>query len=173
ILNDNWTIYGSYAYNRAELTEDAPNLIGLRDGSRVDAFDGDRLPGTPESQGTVNINYHRPVADNLMMDIDYGFTSTSDVYTKTGLRGSGESLSGFTVHHLSAGISDETWSVRLFADNLFDKYAVTGVRNDKDYIDKRADGDGIGSNQFTLRRYYQNVIRPRTIGIDFRYRFDL
>ena len=98
-------------------------------------------------------------------------TSQSDVFTKIGdgddcCRDFGESLSGFTVHSGSVGLFTETWDATLFADNIFNKYAETGVRLDTSYL-----GYDGGPSNFTLRRYFNNMITPRTIGIDFRYRF--
>ena len=180
-ISDRWSIYGAYAYTDVELTKDAPNSIGVRTDPEdpmfnlpVDAFDGDRLPGTPENQGSFNVNYTRDVFQGMTLAIDYGFTSTSDIFTKTGLRGSGESLGGFTLHNASITFANDAWSAMLYTKNMFDKFARTGVRRDRDFIDKRADGDGIFSSgeQFTLRQYHHNVTQPRTIGVDFRYNFD-
>lgn len=170
---ERFILSGSYAYTNAELTEDAPGSVGVRGFTSVDAFDGDRLPSTPEHQGSLNLNFNQPLTNELTLDIDYGFVAQSNVYTKIGLRGSGEKLPGFAVHHLSAAFSVAQWSVRLFIDNLFDEYARTGVRNDPDWIDKREDGNGIGAESFTLRRYFYNVTRPRTAGVAIRYDFDL
>ncbi len=172
-LFDHFSVYGAYTYTNVELTKDAPNIIGVRNGLPEDAFNGDRLPATPEHQGSLNFNYNQQMGAELTLDVDYGFVVQSDVYTKTGLRGRGEALPGFAVHHFSTGISAEQWSLSLYIDNLFDKYAVTGVRNDRDFIDKRSDGNGLGANSFTLRRYYYNVIRPRTFGLNFTYDFNL
>jgi iron complex outermembrane receptor protein len=194
-INDHWALYGAYAYNETELTKDAPNSVGVRTGPEsaqinlpADAYDGDRLPGTPQNQGSLNLNYTRDIFQEMTVSVDYGFTSTSDVLTKTGLRGrnqadgtqtlqdtSGEALGGFTLHNLSLTFAKDTWSAILYTKNMFDKLAVTGVRRDSDYLDKRSDGEGIYSNgeQFTLRQYHHNVIQPRTIGVDFRYFFDL
>ena len=166
-INDSWAVYGSYAFTRAELAADSPGIVGVRSAPpNADAFDGDRLPGTPEHQGSFNVNYSRPTFGNLTLDVNYGLTSISDVYTKIGLRGSGEALGGFTVHNASISLSSDQWTATLFADNLTDKFARTGVRADTDFIDT------VGANDVALRRYYNNIIRPRSIGIDFRYRFD-
>jgi len=122
------------------------------------------LPGTPENQATLSVNYQRPIMGDKILDVNYGLTSISDVITKVGNRGSGETLGGYTVHNASVAVSTDIWAATLYADNMFDKYAVTGVRTDTDFI------DSIGG--FTLRRYYHNTLRPRTIGVDFRYSFD-
>ncbi len=181
-INDRWSMYGAYAYTDVELTKDAPNSIGVRTPPTVfppnlpvDAFDGDRLPGTPKQQGAFNINYTQDIFRDMTLSVDYGFTSTSSIYTKTGLRGGGESLGGFTLHNASVTFASDAWSAMLYTKNMFDKFAQTGVRRDTDFLDKRTDGDGIyvaPGNAFTLRQYHHNVIQPRTIGVDFRYSFN-
>jgi outer membrane receptor protein involved in Fe transport len=95
------------------------------------------------------------------LDASYGFTATSNVYTKVGLRGDGEILGGYTVHHASVGIGRDRWQATLYADNLTNKFAETSVRQDPTFI------RDVGG--FSLRRYFRNVIRPRTVGIEFRY----
>jgi outer membrane receptor protein involved in Fe transport len=150
---------GSYAYTNAELTEDAPGLV---DGE--DAFDGDRLAGTPEHQVYAAANYAIPLEGGSQVELDYSMTFTSDVYTRVGLRANGEELSSFALHNVSATWFKDAWRVTLYADNVFDKYAETGVRNDESFI--RQVGD------FDLRRYYHNVIRPRQVGLRFTYNFD-
>jgi len=174
-INDHWGFYGSYAYTDIELTKDAPNSVGVRFGLPADAFKGDRLPGTPQNQGAFNVNYNRDIFQQMFLQLDYGLSSISNVYTKTGLRGSGEILPGFTLHSAFITLGTDVWSAQLFTKNMFNKFATTGVRRDSDYIDKRADGNGIYAppgEAFTLRQYHHNVIQPRTIGVDFRYNFD-
>ena len=158
-LTDNFSLMGSYAYTNAELTEDAPGLV---DGE--DAFDGDRLAGTPEHQVYAAANYAIPLEGGSQVELDYSMTFTSDVYTRVGLRANGEELSSFALHNVSATWFKDAWRVTLYADNVFDKYAETGVRNDESFI--RQVGD------FDLRRYYHNVIRPRQVGMRFVYNFD-
>ncbi len=165
-INDNWAVFGSYSYTKAELSEDSPNIVGIRSAPpNADAFDGDRLPGTPEHSGSLNFNYSTSVFNGLSLEANYGLTSISDVYTKIGMRGSGEALGGFTVHNASISLSNDVWTATLYSDNLTNKFARTGVRADTDFI------DSLGAPNFTLRRYYHNTLRPRTIGIDFRYNF--
>ena len=166
-INDAWAVEGSYSYNEVELTQIAPDLISGRFGD-VDGLPGDRLPGTPENTGSFNVHYTQQTLGGLTLDARYGLSTISDVLTKVGGKNGGETLGGFTVHNASVSISDAQWTATLFADNLTDKYAVTGVRRDRDFIG--LDG-GLGNVE--LRSYYQNIIQPRTIGVDFRYSFDL
>jgi iron complex outermembrane receptor protein len=158
-LSDYWSLGLGYAYTNAELSDDS---FGQ---------DGDRLPGTPEHQGNLQLAFDFPMNADMNINATYGMTSQSDVFTKIGdgddcCRDFGESLSGFTVHSGSVGLFTETWDATLFADNIFNKYAETGVRLDTSYL-----GYDGGPSNFTLRRYFKNMITPRTIGIDFRYRF--
>ena len=73
----------------------------------------------------------------------------------------GERLGGYSVHHASISLNKDQWSATLYADNLTDKYAATSVRLDRSAI--------FDSGDFAVRRYYRNVLRPRTIGLEFRY----
>jgi outer membrane receptor protein involved in Fe transport len=151
-----WGVAGTYAYNETQLTTDAPGLV---DGE--DAFAGDRVSGTPEHQLSLFINHVRSLSNGWDLDASYGLTATSNVYTKVGLRGDGEILGGYTVHHASIGIGRDRWRATLYADNLTNKFAETSVRQDPTFI------RDVGG--FALRRYFRNVIRPRTVGIEFRY----
>ena len=152
-----WTFSGTYAHNRAQLSTLAPGIV-----NGVDGEPGDRLAGAPEQQASFYAAYHRPLRNGFEMNAGYGLSYSGNVITKVGLRDNGETLGGYTVHGLSAGVSHERWLANLFIDNLTDKFAETGVRLDPSYI-------GV-VNGFDLRRYFRNVIRPRTIGIEFRYR---
>jgi iron complex outermembrane receptor protein len=160
-ITDSLELAANVTFNDAKLAEDAPGLV---DG--VDAFEGDRLAGTPEQQGTLLMAYTRPLDNGLTVLADYTLTAASDVYTKVGLRDNGEALGGWAVHGLSFGVTDGAWTARLYADNLLDKYAITSVRRDRSYIRPV-------SEFFDSRTYFQSMLRPRTIGLEFRYRFDL
>ncbi len=58
----------------------------------------------------------------------------------------------------------DLWTLTCYADNLFDEYAVTGVRQTPDLIGRTEDG-------FTVRRYVANVLAPRRTGVRVRYAF--
>jgi iron complex outermembrane receptor protein len=158
-ISPDFFLTGSYAYNKAELDEDAPGIVDGADG-----FDGDRLPGTPEHQGFLSANYSLGLNDGSNIDFNWSMTAQSNVYTKVGKRNFGEDLDGFTLHYVSATWNKDAWSVALYGENVFDKYAETGVRDDVGNIRE------VGL--FDLRRYYHNVVRPRQVGLRFKYNFD-
>ena len=158
LLSERLTLMGSYAYTDAELAEDAPGLV---DGE--DAFNGDRLAGTPEHQGSLALNYAIPMADGSAVELDWSMTATGDVLTKVGTRNNGEVLPGYALHNVSASWYKDAWTLTLYADNVLDKYAETSVRQDSSFIRQVGDVD--------LRRYFKNVNRPRQTGVRLIYRF--
>lgn len=161
-INDRLSFTGSYAYNEAELTEDTAALVPSINGD-VDAFDGDRLPGSPEHQYFLALNYYFPLSDGTSLEFDWSMTGQTDVYTKVGNRGDGEELDGYTLHNASVSWVKEDLTLSLYADNVLDEYAETGVRRDSGFIGQIGEVDS--------RRYYHDVLRPRQIGVSFNYRF--
>ncbi|TMP75082.1 TonB-dependent receptor [Pseudoalteromonas sp. S1608] len=164
ILSDSFTAYATYAYTKAELTSDAPYLFNA-DGTDG-AKDGDRLPGSPEHQFSMGINYQTEVFNDKTLDINYGLTAQSDVISKVGLRDNGEALPGYSLSNISAKLTADAWSTTLYVDNLFNKYAVTSVR--------RSDADITTANGADIQRNYGYFInRPLTVGIKFNYKFEM
>ncbi|MFQ3179164.1 MAG: iron complex outermembrane receptor protein [Pseudoalteromonas tetraodonis] len=164
ILSDSFTAYATYAYTKAELTSDAPYLFNA-DGTDG-AKDGDRLPGSPEHQFSMGINYQTDVLNDKTLDINYGLTAQSDVISKVGLRDNGEALPGYSLSNISAKLTADAWSTTLYVDNLFNKYAVTSVR--------RSDADITTANGADIQRNYGYYInRPLTVGIKFNYKFEI
>lgn len=164
ILSDSFTAYATYAYTKAELTSDAPYLFNA-DGTDG-AKDGDRLPGSPEHQFSMGINYQTDVLNDKTLDINYGLTAQSDVISKVGLRDNGEALPGYSLSNISAKLTADAWSTTLYVYNLFNKYAVTSVR--------RSDADVTTANGADIQRNYGYFInRPLTVGIKFNYKFEI
>ncbi len=130
------SLEASFGYTKAELTDDAPRLLrtfnpdgfGAGNSFDVDGLSGDRLPGSPEKQGTLRAGYFLPLSNGWGLDMNYGLASIGNVYTRTGLRANGEVLPGYTVHQAWATLRADQWSVSVYADNLTNKFARTGVR---------------------------------------------
>ena len=110
-----------------------------------------------------------------MRDIVYGITAQSDIYTSAGLKAEGEALPGYALSNISATVSEDEWSVTLYVDNLFDKFAYSATRS----TGKAAGFAELPSeirNKATTdmyRAYSHYVVAPRTIGVKFNYLFDL
>ncbi|MBS3797503.1 MULTISPECIES: TonB-dependent receptor [unclassified Pseudoalteromonas] len=175
LLGDNWTVYATYAYAKAELTEDAPMLFDVYepDQAYYDGADGDRLPGSPEHQASLGVSYENEVFGDKLLNINYGLTAQSDVYTKVGLKADGEVLPGYALSNLSAKISGDMWSATLYVDNLFDKYAFTSTRRDKSWAGMGRYADQNHELPELQRVYGHYITTPRTIGMKFTYNFEL
>ncbi len=179
VINDNWDISWTYAYTKAELTEDAAGIVGP-----FTALDGARLPGHAEHQGTFNVTYNTVIWDDVQLDINYGLFAQSDVYNipggdedpladdlgVPGDRG-GEAIDGYDVHHLSATIRRDKWTVQAYVDNLFDEFYVLGTRTTRRFLQNEM-GPGNLINNFTLRSYGEYVGLPRNFGVSVSYSFN-
>lgn len=179
VLTDNIKAYATYAYTQAELTSDVAELFKSvgEPGSAIqdyyDGKDGDRLPGSPEQQFSLGVSYSQEVFGDKMLDVHYGLTYQSDVLTKVGARADGEALPGYALSNLTAKISGESWTVSLYANNLFDKYAVSSVRRDRGDIGLAQFAEQNANGTEIQRNYGHYLITPRTIGLRFDYLFDI
>ncbi|WP_462180604.1 TonB-dependent receptor [Pseudoalteromonas gelatinilytica] len=179
MIGDNWAAYATYAYAKAELTEDAPYLFGVLGDdlaqyqSYYDGAKGDRLPGAPEHQFSFGLRYEQDVLGDKLLSVNYGITAQSDVITKVGLKADGEVLPGYALSNLSAKITGDMWSATLYVDNLFDKYAFTSVRRDKSWAGMSQYAE-LNKELPELQRVYGHyTTAPRTIGMKFSYNFEL
>jgi outer membrane receptor protein involved in Fe transport len=108
-----------------------------------------------------------------MLDVNYGMTYQSDLYTTVGLKNDGEVIDGYSLSNMSASISSEDWSVTMYIDNLFDEYAVTSVRSNKGSIGL-SKYDEYNQNRPDLARGYGYFLStPRTVGVKFSYNFSI
>lgn len=183
MITDDITAFATYAYAKAELTSDVPglfkqSLLGSSDTALLaeySGFDGDRLPASPEKQFSMGVNYTQDILDDKVLDIVYGLTYQSDIITRTGLRAEGETIPGFALSNLSATVSADEWSVTLYIDNMFNKYAFTGARSTPLHTGVASFPSEIG-NPATVgqyRAYGHYITAPRTIGLKFNYMFDM
>ena len=182
LVTPDFTLTASYSYTKAELTDDAPCLYAggldyldangqadlaacLEDplDLQASAYDGDRLPGSPEHQGFIAANYGIDLAAGSRVELDWSVTTSSDILTKAGERNFGESLDGYTLHNASVNWLQDGIRLSLYVDNVLNEFAETGVRTDRSFI--RQQGD------FDLRRYFNDVLRPRQVGLRFVYDF--
>jgi outer membrane receptor protein involved in Fe transport len=162
LVADNLTVYTAYSYAATEMTDDAYGIFGST-GDTV--YEGDRLPGAPEHQLSLGVNYITEMWGR-MVDLNYGLTAQSDVYSTLGLRNYGEVLPGYALSNISAKMSDDDWDVTFYVNNLFNKYAFTSTN--------RNWGDIEYGNRGDLQRSYAHyILTPRIVGIKFSYRFGM
>lgn len=165
------SIQGTYSYTDAKLTEDAPGIIAVNDPPgtwpsapiQLDALAGDRLPGSAKNSGSLGATYTTPVWNG---DIVANWTATyrGNVVSRLGWdRAYGDKIPGYVLHRASLFYETDEYAVGLFANNIFDKYAVVSVANDRSRI---------GINDGVVLRYYrQAVVNPRTVGVEVRVKY--
>ena len=160
------TISGNYSYNDAHLTQDVTNLIHYGNGGyfQINALAGDRLPGSAKNSGSLGVDYAVPVGIN-MLNFAMSAAYNGDIYTRPGNQGFGQVLPAYVTSRGSIGykFADQGFEVKLYADNIFNKYAVTGVGNN---LSSR-----IIDNGFASRFYTQSVLTPRRAGIELSKTF--
>ncbi len=165
------SIQGTYSYTDAKLSQDVPGIIAVNDPPatypsspiQLDALSGDRLPGSAKNSGSLGVTYTQPFKDGNLI-ADWTATYRGSVVTRLGWeRAYGDKLPSYVLHRASLGYETEKYSLILFANNIFDKYAVSSVNNDKSRI---------GTNDGVLLRYYtRSVVAPRTFGLEARFKY--
>ena len=165
------SIQGNYSYLDAKLTEDVPGIIAVNDPPgtypsapiKLDALAGDRLPGSAKHSGSIGATYFAPIGEGELV-ANWTATYRGNIVSRPGWdRAFGDKIPGYTVHRASLTYDWDAYSVSLFASNIFDKYAVVSVANDRSRIGLN---DGVA-----LRYYRQAVLTPRTVGIEGRIKF--
>lgn len=162
-LTDRFSLRGNYSYLDAKLTEDVPNLLSVAGGTKVGVYDGDRLPGSAKNSGALAAMYTLPMGENSLK-LNWTATYTGGLLTRPGARGGGERLPSYVMHRASVTYATDAWELSLFANNIFDKYAITGVSNDLTRFGQINDG--------IVGRYYaRSVAQPRVVGVEGRVKF--
>lgn len=128
----------------------------------VDAKKGDRLPGSTKNSGTLGVTWEQPMGEAKIV-ANWTAIYRGGVLTRPGARAFGERIPSFVTHRAAITYRMEDWEVRLFADNIFNKYAFTSVGLDRS---KQTVNDGIAN-----RYYTRGVISPRKMGIETVFHF--
>ncbi|WND03414.1 TonB-dependent receptor [Temperatibacter marinus] len=150
-LSQAWTVGASYTYTDAQIEETIMD---------AGVIEGNKLPGVPEHQwsayfdfstdydgGTIFANgslFYRGKAKALVNKI--AMFNNTDQFT----------MDDYVLANVAAGYNKDNWNVRVYVNNLFNKFAITGGRGARRYGDQ---------GQF----FY--VVSPRTAGVSFGYDF--
>jgi outer membrane receptor protein involved in Fe transport len=123
---------------------------------------GTRLPVTPKFKGNAVARYEWPMGD---MDAHFQFAVNHVGKRRSDVRTFENAIVGnfkaYTTADLSVGVKGEGWSAEAFATNLFNS---NGVINSAVQCGESICGDPDGVSS-TGGVFYDNVIRPRLIGI--------
>jgi outer membrane receptor protein involved in Fe transport len=160
--NEHWQIDGSFAWNDAEIAEDA--TLSVTDPNNGNVFDftvnkGARLPLTPDFSAALGIEF-RPSGQLFNADPYFRFDYSYVGESVNSLEGIESVVSGnpvdtqeaYQVGDVRFGLEAESWSASLFVDNVWDERANLFL-----------------SNRWAVQR--EAINRPRTVGVQFRYSF--
>lgn len=125
---------------------------------------GDRLPGSPENQFSISAVYSQLLSGGNELIYNADFFYQSDILSRTGGRGSSFTLPSFGVANFSVRYEADNYSVTAYVNNVFDKFAETGVQSTS--LSNQTINDA------TVRSFVTNVLRPRTVGLRFTYSFE-
>jgi len=154
----NWQIGGVLGYNDAALSEDAV-LFG--DGEEpIIAVKGTRLPMVPKWKGAITAQYNFAnqlwgAQPYILGVYQYQSDSVNSLEGISSTLGSNavKTQPSQSVFNLRFGLDSLNWGMALYVDNMFNEYGIN-LYNER-WIKTRA-----------------SVIRPRTVGINFRYNWN-
>ncbi|WP_199555177.1 TonB-dependent receptor [Sandaracinobacteroides hominis] len=167
-----FTLSGSSSFNDAKLTTDFCSVASLQGNCPADlvlAPSGTRLPDTPRFKANVIGRYEWTIGDSADMHVQGAFVyegeRNGDLRTET--RQIVGDFPSYTNVDISAGFTQNNWSVELYATNLFDS---KGITSRSVQCGESVCGDPEGVTQ-SGGIFYNYTMRPRTIGLKAGYRF--
>jgi outer membrane receptor protein involved in Fe transport len=151
-LSEHSKLEFGYSYTDAVLTSGfsagiVPDLVGVS---------GDRLPGASRQQGTLALDFARPLSADRDVHARLDASYRSDFWTALPHSPAAVDLPGFGLLNLRAGLGfAKAWRVDAYVNNLTNQEAATSVSTVPGPAHDRA--------------YY--VGRPRTVGLEVNYSF--
>ena len=133
-----------------------------------DGVSGDRLPGSPETQFSVFGAYTLPLVSGDELRFNASYSWQSDVLSRTGGRGNGLTLGSYGVVNTAISYEADRFVATLFADNLLNEFAETGVVGTELFNQDVFDFDG---NPVFVRSFGTFILPPRQVGLRLKYRF--
>lgn len=151
-LSERFSAWTNFSYTNAELTEDVINFNGY--GENI--YAGDRLPGSPEQQWAVGVDYTQPI-NNSRLDAGLSISRTDEIYTVLNDElANYDRLNGFTTANARISLTFDQWRLGAFVNNISNSRGITGKRTAEWYGE---------------RGQFEYITRPRTIGVSLRYRY--
>ncbi len=147
---DHWTFEGTFSFVDAVLTEDVPVIGGV---------DGDRLPNIPRFSGSLRATYSRPVARSWIGALGVGVRAQDRRYSDVNHATDSQPLPGYGALDLQASLSNDRYTIRLFAKNLTDRRA---------YLTYNPQVNQAFGN---ITQIEAAVLQPRVVGVSFDVKF--
>ena len=156
-----------YSFTDAKLTE---TIVGI-------GFNGERMPLVPRHALSLMTDYSADISGDLKLGLNWTTTYTSGSHADFGrfrpiedadtgalVPAAGQNsqylpLKGFWLTNVSLRIEGQSWSARIFADNLFD----VRFKTSRQFVN--------ANSRFAVSDIQYSPNRPRTIGLAVTKRF--
>jgi outer membrane receptor protein involved in Fe transport len=140
----------TFAYVHSVLTEDVPSIGGLN---------GDRLPNVPEVSGSFRATYSHSLGGRWMGSLGAGLRMEGQRYSDVNHAYDSRPIAGYGALDLNASVSNEHYTVRLYAKNVTDKQAYLTYTP----LVNQATGN--------ITQIEATAIQPRIVGLAFEARY--
>lgn len=151
-LNDFFTLRANYSYHKAEIVE----TVFFAEGEGANAYKRDVLPGSPEDQWSVGLDYNRAYGS---MDVDASISANNFGEMYTALNEgfyNYQKLDSFMTTDISAGVTLGNIRVGAFVNNVGNTRGISGKRSNEWHGEQ---------GQF------EYINRPRTLGMSLTYNY--
>jgi iron complex outermembrane recepter protein len=108
------------AYTDARLTQDTPVTVG--------GTSGERLPLVPLLAMSAGASYARPLTGTYSAILGLDWRFTGDRFANFSANGPRQSMPGFNIVDLRAGIQTSRWTLTLYAKNVGNKIAIENLQ---------------------------------------------
>jgi outer membrane receptor protein involved in Fe transport len=147
---DGLVIDGTFAFVDAVLTEDVPAIQGVS---------GDRLPNIPRTSGSLRASYSHIVSGEWTGTVGGGIRAVGERYSDVNHAYDARLLPGYGALDLNASLTNDRYTVRLFAKNVTDKHAYLNYTP----LINQALGN--------ITQIEATVLQPRVVGISLEAKF--
>jgi iron complex outermembrane recepter protein len=147
---DGWMFEGTLSYVDAVLTEDVPLINGVN---------GDRLPNIPRFSGSLRATYSHSLTADWIGALGAGVRAQDRRYSDVNHAFDARPLPGYGAVDLQASVSNDRYTIRLFAKNLTDRRA---------YLTYNPQVNQAFGN---ISQIEAAVLQPRVIGVSLDMKF--
>jgi outer membrane receptor protein involved in Fe transport len=140
----------TFTYVHSILTEDVPAIGGLS---------GDRLPNIPEASGSLRATYSHTLSTHWAGSLGAGLRLEGQRFSDVNHAFDSRPIAGYSALDLNASISNQHYTVRLYAKNVTDKQAYLTYNP----LVNQATGD--------ITQIEATALQPRVVGLAFEARY--
>ncbi|MEZ5596271.1 MAG: TonB-dependent receptor [Pseudomonadales bacterium] len=164
-LQSKFTDFDSFCYVGQTPAQGCTLLPGQNEANIRQNLKGNTRPGAPKWSGFIQVNYERPLNDNLM----FGITGNMQYKSKTILSATNPTATyeAYATYdaNIRIGGPDDKWHVAVIGKNLSDRSAIIGAGN------VPGTGGNTGTAEGFLGDLNGGAIRSRQIELEFLWRY--